>query len=205
MKLKKILYEVLTERKQVGRVYHFTNLLAAGKILQSNLLKASHSTKNISGKTISTTRDKNFSKQRLGDILQISGDDVKFELDGTKLSDRYEVKPYDDAFDVQDQEYDADDKEHFGDEMEEVWFGKALESDSGFRNFKNYILSVIFTKKLQSHLSDPNKLKSKLHGSDKIDVVNMYPFLFDTSLSDDVKLTKLKAVFEKYGVIVKFE
>jgi hypothetical protein len=88
MKLKRILNEIIKEGKQVGTVYHFTNLYAAIKILDTDLLKADSATRNIQGITVSTTRNKTFSKQRLGQSLQISGDDVGFELDGNSMSNR---------------------------------------------------------------------------------------------------------------------
>lgn len=204
MKLRNILKEVLTERKQVGRVYHFTNFNSALQIVQSNLIKASRATKNIDGKTISTTRDNKFSKSRMNnDRLATGGIDVSFALNGDLLSDRYQVMPYDDAYDKTDKEFDLDDKEAFGDEMEEVWYGKTLEGEGGFRNMKKYVFDVTLTKYfLKTLVQSPEKLKPK-YGENKVD--ELFPDIYDVSISPQEKIKQIKDFFEKEGFVVKLE
>lgn len=142
MKLK----QILNEAKQVGIIYHFTRVENAINILENDLLKATFSSKNIKGKTVSTTRDKNFVNTRQ-DNLSISGGDIAFKLNGNKLSNKYQVMPYDDTYDQAEKDYDYIDKESWGDEQEEIWYGKALNGDNGFKNIKKYIIEIIISKK----------------------------------------------------------
>lgn len=201
MKLKQILNEVINEAKQVGIVYHFTTLNNAILIVNYNHLKGYRATKNINGRTVSTTRDKNFSKRR-GDQLSISGADIVFVLDGNKLSNIYQVKPYDDTFDVADQEYDEDDRLNFGDEQEEIWYGKNIERDMGFKNLNKFVLKIIFTKRfIQKCFNNPKKLY--VTGEDKI--TPLFGTDEDFDLAPTKKVNEIKNWFESQGYKVEFE
>ena len=206
MKLKKILNEILTERKQVGTVYHFTDLYSSIKIVETDILKSARVTKNIDGETVSTTRNKNFVNHRDGETLQISGGDIGFELDGNALSARYKVMPYDDTFDQSDMEYDVDDKEQFGDEMEELWFGNALKRDGGFTNLKKYVTAIIITKKFKNKLiNSPNDIGNNLINKAKTDLLFKFPTLYDEDVSAIDKLNQIKKFFTNNGFTVKIE
>lgn len=199
MKLKQIFLEILAERKQVGKVYHFTTLRNAVFIVKTNLIKATEATRNIRGETVSTTRDKNFSKNRSGPI-QISGADVAFVLNGDSLSDRYEVRPYDDSYSTTDKEYDASDKLEFGDEQEELWYGKKLESDGGFANIKKYTFSILFSKRFKKALvSDPTNFRQHR------DIIDIFPNLLDVNASPIEEMNEIKSWFESNGFRVEFE
>jgi len=90
IKLHSILRHSINERKQVGTVYHFADTNNLVPILEKNLLKHSYELRGNRGYYISTTRDKNFPiKYRTMGVDQIN---VRIELDGDKLSDRYKVK-----------------------------------------------------------------------------------------------------------------
>jgi hypothetical protein len=86
----------LSERKQAGSLYHFTDIYNIETILKSNSLQSLNNLQNKKlGKVISTTRNKK------GMSLRGKGDDKSFygstriELDGDKLSDKYKIKPVD--------------------------------------------------------------------------------------------------------------
>lgn len=199
MKLKQLFLEILSERKQVGKVYHFTTLRNAVFIVKTNLIEANQATQNINKPTISTTRDKNFSKHRPGS-LQIGGADVAFALNGDSLSDRYEVRPYDDAYRTANKEYDDGDKEAFGDEQEELWYGKKLQSDGGFANIKKYTFLVIFSKRFKKTLvQDPSRFRFK------DDIIDVFPNLLDVNVSPIEKMNEIKSWFESNGFRVEFE
>lgn len=203
MKLKTVLSEILSESKQVGIVYHFTSLYGAIKIVEDNRIKAGRATKNINGKTISTTRNKHFSKQRIDGELQIQGAYFAFELDGTALSNRYKVKPYDDTYDAAEKEYDEDDKIAFGDEQEEVWFGNALEGDGGFKNVKRFVNKIIITKKFKKDLLySPNKLSNS---SDKSFVDSVFPNMDKIDSSPVDKMNEIINFFKSKGFVVELE
>lgn len=139
----------LDEAKQVGNVYHFTSITSYLQILADNKIDAAGLSDN--SKTISTTRDQNFTtrKRALGNTPEIG-----IILDGNKLSDKYKVKPYDYNYDNPGEE------EEVGDEQEELWFGKKLGKQGGIRNIKSYINGIVFTK----HFFD--RLKSKGYQGD---------------------------------------
>lgn len=202
MKLKKILNQVITERKQVGTVYHFTSLNSALQIVLSDNIRAATVTKNINQPTVSTTRDKHFSKSRMNTPLSISGADIAFVLNGDSLSDRYEVMPYDDTYVKSWKKFDTIDKEAFGDEREELWYGKQIQSDKGFKNVKKYTMYVIFTKRFLNKLLDADKLRPP-HGTDKVD--ELFNDMYDASVSPQKKLKDVTDFFEKQGYTVKIE
>jgi len=162
-KLLKLFESIISERKQVGDVYHFTSSRSLFQILQTNRLKPTWGTRNFSmGKmtgftrSISTTRDKNFSKYRLGTKSQIKGDDFVLVIDGTRMSDKYRTIAYDDSYDPSDyEEENRDLRKIFGDEMEQLWYGPKIEKD-GITNIKDYIKKIIITKKFQKDLVNFN-------------------------------------------------
>lgn len=92
--------EFLNESKQVGDLYHFTDVEGALGILDHNTIYASVINEFPS---VSTTRDKNFYKtsrtitDRYGRKKQVRGGvntDVSFVLDGDKLSHKKKIKPF---------------------------------------------------------------------------------------------------------------
>lgn len=201
MKLRKIYESILGEGKQVGKVYHFTSLNNAIKIVKNDHLKGFHATKNIKGRTVSTTRDKNFSRRR-GDQLSISGADITFELDGNKLSNVYQVMPYDDTYDKDAGEYEDEDRINFGDEQEEVWYGKKLEQDVGFKNFSKYVSKVIFTKRfINKVFQKPEKLF--VRGEDSI--TDLFGNVNDFLIDGRGKINQIKQYFEQNGYKVELE
>ena len=201
MKLRNILNEIINEAKQVGIVYHFTTLNNSIPIIKTNHLKAYHATKNVEGRTVSTTRDKYFSKRR-GDQLSISGADIIFVLDGNKLSNVYQVRPYDDTYDAADREYDEDDRLDFGDEQEEIWYGKNIQRDLGFRNLDRFVLKLIFTKRLVDKIfSNPKKLF--ITGEDQVSPI--FGDVNSFELNPKEKIEEIKKWFEGKGYTVEIE
>jgi hypothetical protein len=92
--------EQLDESKQVGIIYHYTTFEAGLKILQSNQLKsgeAADSTKSNPVFAISFTRDKRFHDNHVVGFDESSFGNkpqLRFTIDGDKLSNRYSVQPY---------------------------------------------------------------------------------------------------------------
>jgi hypothetical protein len=90
----------LNESKQVGVIYHYTTFENGLKILQSNQLKADHTADSTNAKpvySISFTRDKRFhDNHRIGFTDSSFGQtpQVRFTVDGNKLSNKYKVQPY---------------------------------------------------------------------------------------------------------------
>ena len=86
IKLIDILKEI-TEGKQVGTLYHYTDKNNFYKILESNQLKTL-------GRYISLTRNKNLhlNSPKLGG----GGLHYCFEIDGDKLSTKYKLEPFND-------------------------------------------------------------------------------------------------------------
>ena len=90
--------QFISEAKQVGSLYHYTNAGGAKAILKSNSLKASGQNSNGASEHVSATRDKNLHKtatnqygyrHRRGVPM-----DVSFELDGDKISNNHKLSPY---------------------------------------------------------------------------------------------------------------
>ena len=194
MKLKKILNEILIEGKQVGVVYHFTAFHSSVKILKSNLLNANRSTQRIDTKTISTTRDKNFVKIRNGDSTLGGDPEIGFVLDGTKLSNRYKVMPYDDTVSKNGERDRYDD---WGDEQEELWYGNTLENDNGFKNFKTYLIKVIFTKKFMESVENGQMYYTS------IKELGIFPEKFFTTKNPSVRLKFITDYFD--GINIKYD
>ena len=90
----------LEEGKQVGIIYHYTTFDNGLKILQSNQLKsaeAADSTKTNPIFAISFTRDKRFhNNHNVGFDVSSFGQkpQVRFTVDGNKLSNKYKIQPY---------------------------------------------------------------------------------------------------------------
>lgn len=217
------LIKLLTERKQVGDVYHFTSLLSLFKILDEDRLAAARSTYNFSVNlgpkkwnekmgivdkfysTVSTTRDKNFVKTRVSSNKkqQIGGSDVGIVLDGDRLSDTYQTMAYDETFAPdRDQEEMDDLRNLYGDEMEQIWFGKKIESDRGIKNIKRYIKKIFITSKFKNRLVNYDYDSTFFPKS----FYNEYAVNWDYSTSPQEKLEQLKDFIEfKYNIPVEIQ
>lgn len=87
--------KILKEFKQRGILYHYTNFGSALEILKENKLNPTTQYKNPNERffCISVTRDKNFHKTADREAFGIGGINVRFELDGDKISEHYKIKP----------------------------------------------------------------------------------------------------------------
>jgi len=94
------LTDLLKEAKQVGIIYHYSTFEAGLEILQSNQLKADHAADSTNAKpvyAVSFTRDKRFhDNHNIGFTDTSFGQtpQVRFTIDGDKLSNKYKVQPY---------------------------------------------------------------------------------------------------------------
>lgn len=139
--------QLLSEGKQVGELYHFTNLNSAISIVKNDKLKADRLNSDKLDKilkpetrsTISFTRDRNFLNRRVskGDYPQIGGFNVIFVVDGDMLANNYRTMPYDDRISL---------THSIGDEMEQIFYGTRIEKDRGIKNFKKYVKKIILNK-----------------------------------------------------------
>jgi hypothetical protein len=111
----------LNESKQVGVIYHYTTFENGLKILQSNQLKggaAEDSTNANPVFAISFTRDKRFhNNHNVGFDVSSFGQrpQVRFTVDGNKLSNRYKIQPYaqiggSGRFEKQREEFEAEER-----------------------------------------------------------------------------------------------
>ncbi len=120
---------VLSEGKQSGLLYHFTNSTSLKKILEENILVGSfmyeHNGVELYG--VSTTRNKNlnYDKQR---------NNIRITLDGDSLSNKYKIQPRD----YWNREYDVPNNPQTIDEDEEV----ILTPKGKIDNIKKYIISI---------------------------------------------------------------
>ena len=191
IKLLDIYKQILRESKQVGDVYHFTSLKSALTILAKNLLQAHDFTgdRKEDFLSISTTRDKNFIKTRPVKRSFIQGNDIAFQLDGNKLSNKYQSRPYNDV------KTDSD-KALIGDEQEQLWYGKRIQQDEGIKNIRSYIKKIIITKKLKDKIVD---LTFDIYalGEDQ--------FGWDFETSPQQKLDQIIEYFENYNIPVEVQ
>jgi len=94
------LIDLLREAKQVGIIYHYTTFDNGLKILKANQLKAGETADSTKLKPIygvSFTRDKRFhNNHNVGFDVSSFGQkpQVRFTIDGDKLSDKYKIQPY---------------------------------------------------------------------------------------------------------------
>ena len=90
----------INEGKQVGDIYHYTTFNNGFKILQSNQLQsaeAADSTRANPIYAVSFTRYKKFhNKHNIGFDVSSFGQrpQVRFTVDGDKLSNNYKIQPY---------------------------------------------------------------------------------------------------------------
>jgi hypothetical protein len=78
--------DFVNEGKQVGIVYHYTTILSLLKILDTDILGDQSLGKYA---TVSLTRDKNFHER-----TKIIPTECRIVIDGTGLSNRYKIEPY---------------------------------------------------------------------------------------------------------------
>lgn len=137
------LIDIIKESRNLGDVYHFTNLKGMIGILDSNIMRPSNI--DIDYKTarpyVSTTRDKNFANSRGVQETWISGDLFRIKLDGNKLSARYKSRSHDDRYSYYTKSFNPS-KVEYGDEMEE----RFLVPHEGIKNIKNYIKEIAINK-----------------------------------------------------------
>lgn len=140
IKLVDILKEI-NEGKQVGILYHFTNLFSLMGILETNILKGSNTWDKNEKPFVSFTRNKNG-----WGLVSGPGKTVRITIDGNKLSDNYKISPYD----MQNLKRWDDTPL---DEMEERVFGN-------INNITNYIIEIVIqSKELEKYPHLEDKLK----------------------------------------------
>ena len=142
----------LSEAKQVGVIYHYTDKKGLDGILKSNSIKSNdeHYLGNVIN-YISFTRNKNFHKKGMSFGVKL---EYRIAIDGNKLSNRYKIKPfaYIPGWDYTDSwEYDWLDDEpesvrrnffnatgEYDEQEERITFKKP----SKIGNIKSYIIKV---------------------------------------------------------------
>ena len=94
------LVNILKEAKQVGIIYHYTTFESGLKILQSNQFRSYESADSTNVNPIyavSFTRDKRFHNNHVVGFEESSFGNtpqLRFTIDGNKLSNRFSVQPY---------------------------------------------------------------------------------------------------------------
>jgi hypothetical protein len=133
--------DILNESKQVGPLYHWTDIYSSYNIINNNFLKGYLTDTFKTQPAISFTRNKNFLQTR---PKLRNKPEICFVVDGDKLSNSYKIQPF------QDPKIKKD-------EMEE----KVLTY--GIKDFSNYIIKIIIPKKkfLKSYDYSPNQYEDK--------------------------------------------
>lgn len=96
----KLFGEFVNDSKQVGTIYHYTTFKNGLKILQSNEQKGSDAADSTNAKpvfAVSFSRDKRFhNNHNVGSDVSSFGQrpQVRFTVDGDKLSNKFKVQPY---------------------------------------------------------------------------------------------------------------
>lgn len=161
LKFKHILKSIILERKQVGTLYHWTDMMNLMYIYDSNKLKYGEA-KEINPYTgkkepfISLTRDKKFDRFRRPGVRT----EIAIILNGNKISDKYKIRPY--AFDFEKDNLE-DIPLQVKDEMEERVFTKEISplkkymegiyvptktQDTWEKYFFNYLHTILKKAKL---------------------------------------------------------
>lgn len=137
IKLKDILYE----SKQVGVIYHYTSLQGLFDIMEDNRLNVGTYEKNNS---ISFTRDKFFGNRLRAGVKT----DVRIVIDGSKLSNKYKIGPYQftgsEKIKLGMDDDNIEWEQSVGDEQEERLF--LPKGSRGIENVSDYILKIEFPK-----------------------------------------------------------
>jgi len=170
IKLLDILKELLKEGKQVGVLYHFTDIYSLLNILKTNTLKASSKFEKEKLPTVSLTRDK------LGDIGGVGGTGtktVRISIDGDKLSNKYKITPY-------NYYSNHPDFKQSEDEMEEV-----IQGD--INNITNYIIEIRIDPAAAS-VFPPSTMK---------ELIDKYPYI---KISDKVRRGKKFIDFDQIAL-----
>lgn len=140
--------QTIQEAKQVGDIYHFTRIRSFIKILKEDFLKASSMSNAMKLLRlpwyygISTTRAANFNQRSKG--RAIGGIEIRLKLDGDKMSNQYQSTAWDDT--TAGRYVYKSRRAEYGDEMEELWYGKKIERQHGIKNISKYIKAIDFTK-----------------------------------------------------------
>jgi hypothetical protein len=138
------LIDIINEGKQVGILYHFTDINSAIKILRFNILAS------MGYNRISFTRNKGFLKDNPFASGWSGGDEVMIVVDGDKLSNRYKIRPFAGL------NFQNDNSNLPSDEMEEVIESPRIE------NIIDYIIKIVINMKVlkQKHedFSIPNSV-----------------------------------------------
>jgi hypothetical protein len=135
------LIDLLNEGKQVGLLYHWTDLMGSLNIISQNFLKGYLTDTFQKQPSVSFTRDKNFYK---GKNKLATKPEICFVVDGDKLSNHYKIQPF------QDPKIKKD-------EMEEKVLTKGIE------NFSQYVTKVIIIKNRfnKSSAYSPDQIEDK--------------------------------------------
>lgn len=160
----------ISEGKQVGTLYHFTRLGNLVRMLDSNFNMTSNN------EYISFTRDYNLLDKRKSNDLSKNASIrgpldvaiVRISIDGTKLSNKYKIKPFMDI---------ENNVSHKNSEQEEIINGKT--------DITNYIkqIDVIMFKEYKDTIDNLKKELSKTR------LYSKYEFNFITDMN---KLKKVK-------------
>lgn len=178
----------LNEEKQVGIIYHYTNLWSLIDILKDDFLIPKSDDSNF--KYVSFTRDKNFHKSKTRNSDGIGGTSVRIVIDGTKLSNKYKIEPYNYFGDRKEVGNWADSKGKLGERFE-----SEERSLNKVENLDKYVISyeILREKFDQFSLGDrvENEIKKCLKENPKVKVID--------SKGKDVKLNEEIDASEAYS------
>lgn len=166
--------------KQVGIIYHYTNLCRLIGILNDNTIEGSYS---VIGdcSNVSFTRNQNFHNID-HDILGLS---CRLVIDGNKLSNNYKIKPYHDTHNIKDEDFGTEQME-----QEERVNGDIFP-------IKPYIISIDLTNEVC------NEWPEKFDFDNVLDELNNFLKSYDNKLNCNLFLNKLQEFLElRYNIQV---
>ena len=164
--------DLLNEGKQVGTLYHFTDIWSLLNILKTDTLKSSNKFEKQKLPTVSLTRDK------LGDTGGVGGTGtktVRISIDGDKLSNKYKITPYNYYSNYPDFKESED-------EMEEI-----IQGD--INNITNYIIEIRIDPIVASRFP-PNFIK---------ELIDKYPYI---KISDKVRRGKKFVNYDQVALLL---
>jgi hypothetical protein len=192
---------LLKEGKQVGVIYHYTNVRSAIGIINSNSMykhKETFNNSKVEHKGISFTRDKLFN---INTRLIEKDPFVRMAFDGDKISNNFNVTPFN-AFpnstrDIEPQKLESEIRVGVGDNQKfepiKYLLNVTLDVDKAF----NYIHNLKYSDKGPEENRN-SELKNELANVEQLrNICERYHIEFNLIISDKFKQTKLYKTLQK--------
>jgi hypothetical protein len=187
IKLTDLLKEI-TEGKQVGTLYHYTDIWKLYKIIKQNTLLPSKGSNKLS-----LTRSKHYD-------FALAQDHSVIVLDGDKLSNNYKITPHHDiSWNYNAQDMEPEDIDDIDNQMPIDRFKKNFHEDEKeetikgpIKNLNKYIIKVIINK---DNTSIPDFVKNNPKSLQNVN--QLIDLLKEKNIPYEIK--DVKPLYPKYG------